>query len=425
MDRLQEADCISVNSTRRASSQRIDICIVPGDWGKAKASDIQFILDNVACHFLRYFAADVRAEVHVHCRPDAANASVSRLTPWSRKHDVVLATHNCNLWCFQFAHELCHIVCGYSNLVARQNRWFHESLSDVASIFTVRQLAAAGSRAYPSNWAWFARSISNYANNLMHDPSFQWPAGVAFESWFNANEGNLRKNQYQRKKNRLIAIKILPLLEAEPSHWDAVRFLPRTTQGFSNFLTCWRDECPEQHGEFISALARLFGIALAQDSKSSQRATHRSKAAGAFRAIVRRLLFRPRSRTDRSLSGTTTLGCTIPEYLSLERTRCQPNVQILSDNCAELKNLPPRGDVELIRRRLAEDPTDPQRHLDLGSVLLAGGEYSKAIRALYGATNNRRTRLRALKLLVEAYEATGRPDRAALMRESLSRQQKK
>jgi thioredoxin-like negative regulator of GroEL len=82
----------------------------------------------------------------------------------------------------------------------------------------------------------------------------------------------------------------------------------------------------------------------------------------------------------------------------------------------------PQSTLEELKRKAARSPTDRRARFELGAALHARGDYSAAIRELLPAMENHHCGCRAMKLLIEAFEATGRPDRAALIRERFLRE---
>jgi hypothetical protein len=59
-----------------------------------------------------------------------------------------------------------------------------------------------------------------------------------------------------------VALALLPLLEKDPQHWNAVAYL---NQGdaereltFAEFLRDWHDRVPKQHQPFVVAVSELF-----------------------------------------------------------------------------------------------------------------------------------------------------------------------
>jgi thioredoxin-like negative regulator of GroEL len=81
-----------------------------------------------------------------------------------------------------------------------------------------------------------------------------------------------------------------------------------------------------------------------------------------------------------------------------------------------------QSSLEQLRRKVAGFPTDLQARFELGAALHAQRDYSAAIKELHAAMCNPYCACRAMRLLIEAYEAMGRPGRAALIRERFLRQ---
>ena len=79
-------------------------------------------------------------------------------------------------------------------------------------------------------------------------------------------------------------------------------------------------------------------------------------------------------------------------------------------------------DPRKLRGDIATYPTDLRLRFRLGAALSMLRDYSGAIPELEKAVLSPHVRLQAMKLLIEAYEATGKYDLAARMREQLSRE---
>ena len=68
--------------------------------------------------------------------------------------------------------------------------------------------------------------------------------------------------------------------------------------------------------------------------------------------------------------------------------------------------------VDERRKRVEQNPTDPQLRFDLGQALYHAGEYSDAIPHLQQATRNPHIRTRVLLLLGRTFDAKGMSDMA-------------
>jgi hypothetical protein len=152
---------------------------------------------------------------------------------------------------FQFAHEFCHTLANFSNNPQRfvryprhANFWLEESLCETASLFTLRAMSRLWRTAppYPA-WRAYAPWLNAYVEQRLALPEHQLPAGTPFLVWFNKSEPALRLNPAIRDRNTIIAIRLLPLFEAEPRGWAALTFLnrvPHSNQSLARHLAKWR-----------------------------------------------------------------------------------------------------------------------------------------------------------------------------------------
>jgi hypothetical protein len=172
-----------------------------------------------------------------------------------------------NLWAqhaYQFAHEFCHILCNYAEHKHR-NKWFEESLCEMASLFALRRMSETWRTQPPySNWKDYAPALKKYADERIEKA--QLPGGVSLAEWFCYECQALYENATLREKNTVVAVALLPLFEKQPEHWAAVTYLnaaaPGDSQDLAAFLRQWRDAAPEKHRAFIGQVARQFAIEL-------------------------------------------------------------------------------------------------------------------------------------------------------------------
>ena len=121
------------------------------------------------------------------------------------------------------------MLSGYERLKNNPNRWFHEAICELASVFTLRRMAEQWA-VYPpySNRAWYAQALKQYSQDLLSCPDVQLPEDVILQAWLLSHEEILRENEYQRKKNALVAYALLPIFESSPAGWNAIRSLPNS-----------------------------------------------------------------------------------------------------------------------------------------------------------------------------------------------------
>lgn len=169
-----------------------------------------------------------------------------------------------NLWsqyAYQFAHELCHVVCRYDR-DPTGNQWFEESLCELASLFVLRRMAErwATEPPYP-NWRDYAPHLAAYATARIDGARL--PEGTTLADWYRANRSALATVATDRQRNTVVAAALLPLFEAEPAHWAAVPYLneamPTAPQPFREYLADWRRRLPPERRPTVAAIAAAFG----------------------------------------------------------------------------------------------------------------------------------------------------------------------
>jgi hypothetical protein len=173
---------------------------------------------------------------------------------------------------FQFAHEFCHALAGHSNdwkktsiKGPKANQWFEESLCETASLFALRAMSKRWRTAPPyPNWRSFAPHLEEYVESriAVARKAFNEP----FLPWFGKEQASLRGDAGQREKNLNIALQLLPMIEAEPSGWEAVTFCNLGAKvpekSLHAYFKDWEQNSPKVHHAFIRKLAKLFGIGI-------------------------------------------------------------------------------------------------------------------------------------------------------------------
>ena len=128
------------------------------NWGEGRPQDIKVLLEDVASHMTRHLRESVHAVIEV--QNSAHGPQILFREPQQSKYAILLNTGD-RLWAqysFQFAHEFCHLLSDYERLQRNPNSWFHESICETASLFTLRNMATAWEKAPPyPNWRSYAR----------------------------------------------------------------------------------------------------------------------------------------------------------------------------------------------------------------------------------------------------------------------------
>jgi hypothetical protein len=165
-------------------------------------------------------------------------------------------------YAYQFSHEFCHILCHYRD-DDRSHKWFEEAVCEAASLFSLREMARVWEEKPPyPNWRDYAPHLKSYADELIRNT----PVPEDLAAWYREHRDALEKDCCDRGRNRVVAVKLLEILEKDPGFWSAVAALNQGPAGeprdFSGYLSSWHAHAPRRHGPTIARIARLFGITL-------------------------------------------------------------------------------------------------------------------------------------------------------------------
>ena len=265
---------LSGTSAAGASPQPLDIRVQSGGFGSASSADITALLQSAAFELWQYCPRTQLDGINVYHRADHPQTDFKR-TPEGRIA-IGLATQDTHWaqYSFQFAHEFCHTLANFSNRPRQSARypfhanfWLEESLCEMASLFTLRAMSRSWQTAppYPS-WRAYAPWLNAYAEQRIKLPEHQLPPGKPFLVWFQEHQAALRRNSVIRDWNTIIAIRLLPVFEAEPRGWEAVTLLNHGSRGanesLAEHLAAWRSRCPEDLRPFVGKIAAVFTISL-------------------------------------------------------------------------------------------------------------------------------------------------------------------
>ena len=242
---------------------KLDLKIEQKDWGKAQQRDVDVVLRAAGRELLAYFPNETVEPIRVQAK--GGPIVLYRRDPEGRA--VVKLNTGDTYWAqyiYQFSHELCHILCRFDD-DPTGNKWFEESLCELASLFVLRQAGESWKEHPPyPNWKSYAPHLSTYAQQRIDKSSLH--KGQTLAAWYRDNAAALRANATDREKNNVVAAALLPLFEADPQHWAAVRHLndgrPTSPQTFQQYLQDWHDHTPREHRTFIRKIAGEFGIKL-------------------------------------------------------------------------------------------------------------------------------------------------------------------
>lgn len=232
-------------------------------WGKVSLPEVEAVLRSAAAQLWKYFPQRtlepfVVLRGHegpiVHYQRNVVGEIVMKLDTQDY------------LWCqyvYQFAHEFCHILCGFVDQPWKRQSWFEETLCEMASLFVLRRLSAVWKDAPPyAGWRDYAPEFRRYAQTVMDSRS---QVGVGhLDDFYQQHRRALESSPSDRQLNGAMALPLLGLVEGAPESWESLTWLnaQRAAEGetFADYLGRWRKAVPGRHGGFVEEVARQFGV---------------------------------------------------------------------------------------------------------------------------------------------------------------------
>ena len=261
----------SQNRKKRNKNQRnlkIQLQVSQGDWGVIQPNEIAVLLRDTAFHINRLLRVPFHEKIQVvpsqvnHPKVLYRSSTEEPYTIWISARD--------NFWCkfaYQFAHEFCHVLSGYENLKENPNNWFHESLCELASVFTIQRMAQRWLThpAFPKCTD-YAVALRDYWKNLLNNQEAQLPEGTSLHNWLLLREHELRESpiakREQRNNQKLVAYQLLPIFEQIPNGWNAIRKLPNSSDKLANYLVAWYLAADQYDKTFIARISEAFGYTI-------------------------------------------------------------------------------------------------------------------------------------------------------------------
>jgi hypothetical protein len=254
------------------NARSLDLRVQANGFGRVSSSDLTALLQSAGFELWRYCGPAQLAGIDVYYRSDHPQTDFKRTAAGRISIGLSARDTHWAQYSFQFAHEFCHTLANFSDRPQRlvrfapqANFWLEETLCETASLFTLRAMSRTWetSPPYPA-WQDYAPWFNAYAQERLSLPEHQLPTGKSFQVWFQDHQPPLRRNSTIRSWNTIIAIRLLPLFEAEPRGWKAVTFLNRDSdavnESLAQHLAKWRSQCPENLRSFVDRLAAVFGF---------------------------------------------------------------------------------------------------------------------------------------------------------------------
>jgi hypothetical protein len=244
------------------------VTVHSGSWGGADTNDLRILLQSVERNFFGVFHQAPTDRIEVYPASDFPSIADRRSVQEPARIYLSATGWYWAQFSYQFGHELGHVACNYDRFQTPDGQphpwmWFQESLCETASLFTLRRMAVTWRKRPPDpRGKEYAPALRDYAQQMMADPQRQLPAGLRLADWYAQNRLILEKDPDNRALNGLVANRLLPLFEAQPRGWQAVRHLPITRGTLREYLQAWSAQTPRKYRPVIRAIAAEFDVAL-------------------------------------------------------------------------------------------------------------------------------------------------------------------
>ena len=240
----------------------MQIIVDPSNWGEASLGDIEALLLDVASHIQTFLRKPLEGAIVVRPAPAYDWVPKTLFREFAEGSFFIQLTARDRKWSrfsYQFSHEFCHVLSEHERLKDSPNNWFHETICELASVFTLRRMAQQWPSNPPyANWADYAESLASYAQERLSRKEHQLPEGTTLSAWLLSEEEALRKDPYQRCKNAVVAYSLLPIFESDPTGWNAIQWLPDSSALFKDYLSNWHSQVEPIDKPFVNCIIQLF-----------------------------------------------------------------------------------------------------------------------------------------------------------------------
>ncbi len=243
------------------SGESLRFRVASDGWGSAPPAEVAAVLRSAAGVLWQFFPGQRREPFVVVRGHEGPIVNYRR----NVLGEIVLCLDTADrLWCqfvYQFSHEICHILCRFTDQSGKQNLWFEETLCETAALFALRRLTDRWSERPPwPHWRTYAPEFRRYAQAVM-DSRTQVGDGHLGE-FYRKNRLTLETTPRDRSLNGAMALPLLRLFEGSPESWEAVSWLngrPGDGAGtFPRYLEDWHKAVPPVHRAFVAEIIRQF-----------------------------------------------------------------------------------------------------------------------------------------------------------------------
>lgn len=180
-----------------------------------------------------------------------------------RESKTVMITPHIEQWnaiVYELSHELCHF--GVIDEVPQANKWFEESICEVASYYFLLKMAKLYHLKYlatkEEKYKRYMEFVATYSRQSENFKIFS--TGDLVIGKDKALLDVLQKNEKLREYNRYIAIKILPVFQTNPQLWECIQYLGSVDAEHPYaFLLQWNTICQKNIGIDVYEIIQTLG----------------------------------------------------------------------------------------------------------------------------------------------------------------------
>lgn len=244
-----------------------EITVLEDEWGGAPPSNIRAICLSVAGELSEFFPRRSFEPIVISRSQKNPITLYAKTDDGRRQVKLNVSGQYWAQFSYQFGHEFGHILCNYRS-VKNPHLWFEESLCETAAIFAIQQMSKSWQERPPySNWKDYAPALAKYAEEYQRDT--ERLGNKTFTEWYAENRN--RFAEFDRQAFKVVAVyALLPLLEKNPQHWEALnglnRWDPEKEITFDQYLADWKSQVSEEHQDFVQEVAEAFGISLTDNT---------------------------------------------------------------------------------------------------------------------------------------------------------------
>ena len=249
---------------------RMAIHVERGDWGNARAEDVEKVLTAVAGVLLPYVPQRAPDRIAVEPSESGPRVLFEKSPDGAYRVQLSVKDTRWDQFAYQFSHELCHIFTNFEQREigragpARDHQWFEESLCEAVALFALDRLPATWERSPPyPGWEGYAPAFRAYAQRVLSAEHRHPSPNESIAAWYRTNRDELARNPYLRQENERLAARLLSLLEGMPGSLKAIAYLnledSSSQESFRAYLESWYRCCPGESRAFIVQVMSLLG----------------------------------------------------------------------------------------------------------------------------------------------------------------------